>query len=323
MDTDTPEFNQQIMEHFLNPRNIGEIENADGYAKVGDPNCGDFIEVWIRIGNEIIQDFKFKVFGCWGAIATTSVVSELAIGKSVNDALNLTDDNVIQALKGIPENKQHCSMLGIQGLRGAIAAYFLKENYLKYAARIEKYRSRGYDIPEMRNRMVQMLSNLPADAKILDIGCGKGHLSFAIARSGRKCIAVDISDADMTAAGLNAIYFNLDKLIEFQIQDAQHLQFEANSFEAVMAAAFFHHVEDPEPVLKEMLRVCHTGGRMVICDFNEKGFQLIAQIHHEENRGIHPVHGWSIEQIISWFEAQGYQPSIQEEEFETIIIVNV
>ncbi len=323
MDTYTPEFNQQIMEHFLNPRNIGELENADGYAKVGDPNCGDFIEVWIRIDDEILQDFKYKVFGCWGAIATTSVVSELAIGKSVNDALNLTDDNVIQALKGIPENKQHCSMLGIQGLRSAIAAYFLKENYQKYAARIEKYRSRGYDIPEMRNRMVLMLSNLPADAKIIDIGCGRGHLSFAIARSGRQCIAVDISDADMTAAGLNAIYFNLDKQIEFQIQDARQLQFEANSFDVVMTAAFFHHVDAPEPVLNEMLRVCRPGGRIVICDFNEKGFEFIAQIHQEEGRGNHPVQGWSIEQIKSWLEKEGYQPSIVEEAYETMIIVDI
>lgn len=323
METDSPEFNQQIMEHFLNPRNIGEIENADGYAKVGDPNCGDFIEVWIRVKEEIIQDFKYKVFGCWGAIATTSAVSELAIGKSVNEALNLTDDDVIQALNGIPENKQHCSLLGIQGLRGAIATYFLKENYQKYAVRIEKYRSRGYDIPEMRNRMVQMLSNLPSDAKILDLGCGKGHLAFAIARAGRKCITIDISETDMTKAGLNAIYFNLDKLIEFQLQDARQLKFDPNSFDAIMTAAFFHHVQEPEMVINEMLRVCRPGGRIVISDFNEKGFEFIEQIHLEEGRGTHPVQGWSMSQIKSWFELHGYQPIIHEEEFETIISINI
>ncbi len=254
-----PEFNQKIMDHFLNPRNIGNIEKASGYAKIGDPNCGDYIEVWIQVNDEMISDLKYKVFGCWGAIATTSAVSELAIGKSINDALNLTDDDVIQALEGIPENKQHCSLLGIQGLRGAIAAYLLKANYEKYAAQIEKYRSRGYDIPEMRNRMVQMLSDLPADAKIIDIGCGKGHLSFAIARAGRKCIAIDILETDLTNAGLNAIYFNLDKLIEFQVQDARQLKFEPDSFDAVMTAAFFHHVQEPEPVLDEMLRVCRPG----------------------------------------------------------------
>ena len=116
-------INQKILDHFLNPRNVGEIENADGYAKIGDPSCGDFIKVWLRIENEIIVDFKYKVFGCWGAISTTSGASELAIGKSTKDATKITDDDVIKALGGLPEQKQHCSLLGVQGLRAARADY--------------------------------------------------------------------------------------------------------------------------------------------------------------------------------------------------------
>ena len=241
METAEPAFNKNIIDHFTNPRNVGELKDADAYAKVGDPNCGDYIKVWIRIKDDIITDFKYKVFGCWGAISTTSVTSELAIGKMIKEAVKLTDDDVIKTLGGISENKQHCSLLGIQGLRTAIANYLVKENHKKYVARIELYRSYGYDIPKLREKMVQQLNGLSKDASILDIGVGKGHLSLAITKSGRKCTALDNSSEEIYYARLNAIYYALDDLIDFQEQDARKLNLEANSFNSILSAAVLHH----------------------------------------------------------------------------------
>lgn len=315
-------YNQKILDHFLHPRNVGEIANANGYARIGDPTCGDFIKVWLRIENETIVDFKYKVFGCWGAISTTSVVSELAIGKSIREATKITDDDVVTALGGIPENKQHCSLLGVQGLRAALADFILKDNHRKYVARLEQYRSLGYDIAAIRDKMASLLSDLSNGAKILDVGCGKGHLALAIARSGRGCTSIDISDDEIYYARLNAIYFNLDDRIDLQLQDARQMKFESQSFDAVVSAALFHHLIHPEMVLNEMLRVCKSPGKIIISDLNEQGQQAVATLHRQEGKE-HVMLGWSIEEIKNWFEGKGFRPVAIEESGETIVWVDV
>jgi len=322
MEQAASDINQKILDHFLNPRNIGEIENADGYAKIGDPSCGDFIKVWLRIENETIIDFKYKVFGCWGAISTTSVVSELAIGKSIKDATKITDDDVISLLGGIPEQKQHCSMLGVQGLRAAMADFILKDNHRKFVARLEQYRAKGYDISAIRDKMAQQLSDLSNGAKILDVGCGKGHLALAIARSGKSCTAIDISDQEIYYARLNAIFFDLDERIDLQLQDARQLKFDSQSFDAVVSATLFHHLIHPQLVLNEMLRVCKSPGKIIISDLNEQGQQAAVAVHSEEGRE-HVMVGWSIEEIKTWFEDKGFRPTVWEEAGETIVCVDV
>ncbi len=308
--------------HFLNPGNIGEIENADGYARIGDPACGDFIKVWLRIENEIIVDFKYKVFGCWGAISTTSAASELAIGKSLKEASMLTDDDVIKALNGLPEEKQHCSLLGLQGLHAAIADYLLKDNHRKYLARIEKYRSLGYDIPKTREKMVQLLDHCNGKSQILDIGCGKGHLALALAKSGKSCIAIDISAAEIHFASLNASYHGLDEQLDFQVQDAQQLNFESGKFDAVVSAASVHHLSHPELVLEELLRIVKKGGQIIISDLNTKGQQIVAAVHREDGRE-HTIDGWSMEQLKNWFEIKGYHPIVIEDDCETILKIEI
>lgn len=320
METVSTEFNEKILDHFTNPRNVGEIKNADGYAKVGDPGCGDFIKVWINIKDERITDFKYKVFGCWGAISTTSVTSELAIGKTIKEAIKLTDDDVIKELGGIPKNKQHCSLLGIQGLRTAIADFLVKENHKKYTARIDLYRSHGYDIPTLREKMVQQLNGLPKDAAILDIGAGKGHLSLAITKSGKRCTAVDNSSEEIYLLRLNAIYFALDDLIDFQEQDARQLKFESDSFDAILSAAFFHHVIHPELVLNEMLRVCKSNGRIIISDLNEKGQQTLSMVLKKEGKD-HVMIGRSLKKIKKWFENKKFEVKLIHEDCEDMIIV--
>lgn len=313
-------YTDKFIDHFLNPRNIGEIEDADGQAKVGDPQCGDYIKVWLKIEANRIIDYKYKVFGCGGAIATTSAVSELAIGKSLNEAIDLTDDDVIKALGGIPENKAHCSLLGIQGLRTALADYFVKQNHQRYQERIELYRKHGYDIPKARDDLVKKLDALSGVARILDLGTGKGHLALALGRAGYSCISVDISDQELHYARMNALYHHFDELIEFQKQDATRLSFETGAFDAVVTADMIHHLPDPEPMLREMLRICRPDGQIIISDFNQKGFNIMDQVHQAEGRS-HPVTGWEMKAVAEWFKREGYQVQTYNEVCEVILVI--
>jgi nitrogen fixation NifU-like protein len=115
-------YNEDVIDHFTNPRNAGELsENeTDGYGLVGDPSCGDQMKLWISVKSERIEKIAFKSFGCPGAIATSSMLTDLAKGKSIEDARRITDDDVVEALGGIPERKKHCSLLGVQALQAAI-----------------------------------------------------------------------------------------------------------------------------------------------------------------------------------------------------------
>ena len=115
------------MEHFMNPRNVGVIENPDGYGKVGNPVCGDVMEIFIKVKNDIITDIKFKTFGCGSAIATSSMVTELAKGKHVDDAIKITRANVADELDGLPPQKMHCSNLAADALHEAIKNYKSKK----------------------------------------------------------------------------------------------------------------------------------------------------------------------------------------------------
>jgi nitrogen fixation NifU-like protein len=120
-------YNETLIDHFMHPRNVGEIDNPDAMAVVGDPTCGDFIRISIKVNEGRISDFKFLTQGCPGAISTSSIATELAIGKTLEEALKLTDNDVIEAAGGIPARKAHCSLLAIRGLQEAIANYRKKQ----------------------------------------------------------------------------------------------------------------------------------------------------------------------------------------------------
>ena len=126
-------YTEKALEHFRNPRNVGQLERPDGKGSFGDPTCGDYIEVTIRVDEkgDRLQDVKFLVHGCAGAIATSSVMTELAIGKKLDEALSLTDDDIIQGLGGLPKRKQHCSLLGVQALHQAVADYIFKRYLIR------------------------------------------------------------------------------------------------------------------------------------------------------------------------------------------------
>jgi nitrogen fixation NifU-like protein len=116
-------YNEIVIDHFTNPRNVGEIEDADGYALIGDPSCGDQMKLWIKVKEGRIIDIKFKSFGCPGAIATSSMCTLMAMGKTIAEAKQLTDDDVIAELEGIPAHKEHCSLMGVNALQEALRDY--------------------------------------------------------------------------------------------------------------------------------------------------------------------------------------------------------
>lgn len=120
-------YSDKVMDHFSNPRNVGEIENADGVGEVGNASCGDIMKIFLKVENNVIKDVKFKTFGCGAAIATSSMVTELAIGKTLEEALVLTNDAVAEALDGLPPAKLHCSNLAADALHEAIKNYMEKQ----------------------------------------------------------------------------------------------------------------------------------------------------------------------------------------------------
>ena len=120
-------YSEQVMDHFRNPRNVGAIEDADGVGKVGNPVCGDIMELTIKVKDNVIEDAKFRTFGCGAAIATSSMVTELVKGKTIEEALEVSNKAVAEALGGLPPVKMHCSVLAEQALRSAIEDYRKKQ----------------------------------------------------------------------------------------------------------------------------------------------------------------------------------------------------
>jgi len=120
------QYSEKVMEHFRNPRNVGEIENPDGVGKVGNPVCGDIMELTIKVDSGIITDAKFKTFGCGAAIATSSMVTELVKNKTIEDALKISNRAVAEALGGLPPIKMHCSVLAEEALKRALDDYRMR-----------------------------------------------------------------------------------------------------------------------------------------------------------------------------------------------------
>lgn len=121
------QYTEKVMDHFKNPRNVGEIKDASGVGEVGNPVCGDMMTFYVKIEDNIVKDVKFKTFGCGAAIAVSSIVTEMAIGKTIDEALKITKAMVAQELDGLPPNKMHCSNLGADALHKAIENYLNKQ----------------------------------------------------------------------------------------------------------------------------------------------------------------------------------------------------
>ncbi|MDD7430212.1 MAG: Fe-S cluster assembly scaffold protein NifU [Oscillospiraceae bacterium] len=120
-------YSEKVMDHFANPRNVGEIEDADGVGEVGNAKCGDIMKMYIKVNDGIITDVKFKTFGCGAAVATSSIATEMIKGKSIEEALKLTNKAVMEALDGLPPQKIHCSVLAEQAMKSALSDYYRRQ----------------------------------------------------------------------------------------------------------------------------------------------------------------------------------------------------
>lgn len=121
------QYTEKVMKHFMDPQNVGVMENPDGYGKVGNASCGDIMEIFLKIENDVITDVKFRTFGCASAIASSSVSTELVLGKTVEEALKITNKAVVEELGGLPPVKMHCSVLAEEAIKLAIEDYLNKK----------------------------------------------------------------------------------------------------------------------------------------------------------------------------------------------------
>ena len=135
-------YSDKVMDHFMNPRNVGCIENADGVGEIGNAKCGDIMKIYLKIENDTIVDAKFETFGCGSAIASSSMATELIMGKPVSQALELTNKAVVEALDGLPAHKVHCSVLAEEAIKNALKDYFDK-NGIPYDA--EKFKETDHE----------------------------------------------------------------------------------------------------------------------------------------------------------------------------------
>lgn len=124
MDVFCEAFSDKVIEHFLHPQNVGSMPDADGIGSCGDPGCGDSLTIYIKVKDDVITDISFLVLGCVAAIASSSMTTELAKGKTLDEASKITDADIAKALDGLPENKLHCSVLGADALKTAIASFY-------------------------------------------------------------------------------------------------------------------------------------------------------------------------------------------------------
>ncbi|MBQ8905118.1 MAG: Fe-S cluster assembly scaffold protein NifU [Ruminococcus sp.] len=120
-------YSEKVLDHFSNPRNVGELADADGIGEVGNAKCGDIMKMYIKVDNGIITDVSFKTFGCGAAVATSSIATEMIKGKSIDEALQLTNKAVVEALDGLPAVKVHCSVLAEQAIKAALADYYRRQ----------------------------------------------------------------------------------------------------------------------------------------------------------------------------------------------------
>lgn len=146
-----PLYSKKVMDHFMNPHNVGEIENPDGVGEVGNPICGDMMTFHIKVQDNRLADIKFKTFGCGAAIAVSSMVTDMALGKTLEEAMKITNKAVADELEGLPPNKLHCSNLGADALHNAIKDYLNKKEGIKDGGeKAEEHKEdlHAHEIPE-------------------------------------------------------------------------------------------------------------------------------------------------------------------------------
>ena len=172
------EYSEKVMDHFMNPRNVGVLEDADGVGRAGNPVCGDLMEMSVKIHDDVITDIKFRTFGCGAAIASSSMATELIKGKTIDQALEVSNRAIAEALEGLPPVKMHCSVLAAEALRATLADYYQRQGNLEKAAELtEEEVDEPVDVEEAHEalkwadfaRLVRVLNTAYPQVEPLDL----------------------------------------------------------------------------------------------------------------------------------------------------------
>jgi nitrogen fixation NifU-like protein len=168
------DYSDKVMDHFMNPRNVGVLEDADGVGRAGNPVCGDLMEMSVKVHDDVITDIRFRTFGCGAAIATSSMATELIRGKTIDEALEVSNRAIAEALGGLPPIKMHCSVLAAEALRATLADYYTRKGeHAKALALQDEEVQAPVEATEDFSRMVRALHSAYPGVEPLDLGAAK------------------------------------------------------------------------------------------------------------------------------------------------------
>jgi len=194
---------------------------------------------------------------------------------------------------------------------------YVEENHKKYLDRVNFYRNFGYDLEKERDFILD--KSLPISGKILEIGTGKGHFALALAKRGFSFTSIDISEEEQEIAKLNIQYYRLEKQVNFRIEDAQNMSFPDWSFDVIFSINVFHHLEEPQAVLNEIVRLLRPEGKIVLSDFNAKGLEIINACHTREGR-VHDYFKHDLDGAKNYFTVRGLKVHEFQSETQRVII---
>ena len=191
------------------------------------------------------------------------------------------------------------------------------ENHERYLERVNFYRSKGYDLEKERDFILD--KSLPISGEILEIGTGKGHFALALAKRGFNFTSIDISKEEQEIAMLNLRYFGLEKKVVLKIEDATHLNFSDQSFNTIFSINVFHHLEKPQAVLDEIIRLLRNGGKAILSDFNDKGLEIINACHTAEGR-THDYFKHRLSEAKDYFIMKGFTVKEYQSQVQKVLI---
>jgi len=194
---------------------------------------------------------------------------------------------------------------------------YLEENHKNYLNRIAFYRSFGYDLEKERDFILN--ESLPIPGEILEIGTGKGHFALALARRGFSFTSIDISEEEQKIARLNIQYYGLEKQVTFRIENAQDLSFPDQGFDVIFSVNVFHHLEKPKAVLNEITRLLRPAGKVILSDFNVKGFEIINACHAYEGK-VHDCFKHDLDEAKDYFVNKGFDVDESQSEAQRVVI---
>jgi len=204
-----------------------------------------------------------------------------------------------------------------KNVKGIIMEKAVIENHERYLERSSYHKSFGYDVEEERKFILG--KSYPLQGNILEVGTGKGHFTVALAKEGYKVTSIDISDEEQKYARLNIEYFGLEKQVDFHIENAEHLSYKEGSFDVILSINVLHHLENPFKVIDELIRVILFRGKIILGDFSEEGFEVIAKIHASEGRK-HEVSETNLSDMSKYLSEKGFSIEKHRSKYQEILV---